>query len=244
MRSKRISALAECVLALATVGQARAEETTTRLRMNADELPRVAEPWKIDPKLAVLPSGAREGGDVPASWPTPKDDGTEEHSRCVDQRRGDVQTVYGSTTNTTRIFESGGREYLDRVTVEVKSGVVHVSEATRTPIARIADGLWAYRTKDDVRLVAAVDEGVFDRAVFYGCSIRELSVPSPAGTASFASSASAADEVMHQMRNDPKRRLPPWVGTEMRVAASVSRSSADPGPMLRLVITRGRESSP
>ncbi len=248
MRSRRISALSEVAVALAvlaTGSEARAEETTSRIRIDAGGLPRVgAEGWKIDPKLAVLPSGAREGGMVPASWPTTNDDGTNEHSRCVDDRRGDVQPVYGGTTYTTRIFESGGKEYLDHVTLDVKNGVVHVAEAFRTPIARVADGIWAYRTKDDVMLVAAVDEGVFDRAVFYGCSIRQFSVASPAGATMIESSASQADEVMRQMRGDQKHRLPPWVGTEMRVVASVSRSSADPGPMLRLVITRGRASSP
>ncbi len=245
MRSKRICALVETVLALALAGEAHAEPTTTRLTVNAAELPLASpEGWKIDPKLAVLPGGVREGARPPSSWPLANDEGTNEHSRCLDDRRGAVEAAYGGTTYTTRIFESGGKEYLDRATVETKGGTVHVTDAFRTPVVRVAAGVWAYRTKEGVQLVTAVDEGMFDHAVFYGCAIREQGITSPAGTTTMVSSAEDADRVMREMRGDRKRALPRWIGVDMTVHASVSRSSADPGPMLRVIVTRGRESSP
>lgn len=245
MRSKRICALAEAALVTALIRTAHADPSTARLRMNADELPLgTTEGWKIDAKLAVLPNGAREGAKVPSAWATTEPDDVIPSSRCVDDRRGDVQAIYGGTTNTTRIFESGGKAYVDHATVEVKDGVVHVTAATRTPLARVTDDLRAYRTKDAVVLVVALDEGVFDRAVFYGCAIREMHVASPAGTTTFVSSAEEADRVMREMKGDRKNELPKWIGTELTVRASVSRSSADPGPMLRLIVTRGRERSP
>lgn len=88
-------------------------------------------------------------------------------------------------------------------------------------------------------LVMAADDGAFDHSAYYGCSIREAMVASPAGTAELVSSASAADGVMRMMKGDEaKSVLPKWRGADARVMASVSRSSADPGPMLSIVLRR------
>lgn len=235
MRWKRICMIVEGMFLAATLSAANAEPTIQRVRVRAEELPKSTE-WKIDPKLAVLPNGARHGRKAPPSWKSRPEAWDAEGSRCVDDRKGEVAPITSNGTQTSRIFDSGGREYLDRASVEIKDGIVNVKEATRTPLARIADGVWGYRRADSVHIVAAIDEGVVDRGAFYGCRIADTIGALPVATFRIVSSATDADQVMRLAKDDRKNRLPKWIGRDMSVTGSVSKSSDDPAPMVTLVI--------
>lgn len=242
MRSRLIFSLGSVILLCA--GSASAE--TARVRVSIEELPFVKDPVVIKGAEAVLPNGARDRGPVPKTWrePTPGEEQVDEASRCTDDRRGSVGTIYGHTASTARIWEANGKIWLDNADVDTALGVIEVKRAERVPLARVADGIFAYRRDKHVVLVAARDTGLMDHGAFFECRVVEQWLTAPAGTVTIESSPSDANRVMRDMQKmlaengqKPKWR-PDWTGTELRVMASVSKASADPAPMLNLVIRR------
>lgn len=104
----------------------------------------------------------------------------------------------------------------------------------------VSESIWAYRNGNTLRLVMARDTGVFSRAIFWGCSVDETILAFPTGTVTATSSAEQINVVIKQLRDvaDGQRKVPPWKGVELTVVATVSKASADPEPMLSLVIRR------
>lgn len=243
MRSRLICSLASAGFALFVACTAQAD--VTRLRVAIDELPLQDKETKVDPKNAVLPSGARDHGPVPKSWRVHQDSGEQmENARCEGDRRGSVSTIYGTTTWTQKIWEANGKTFLDRADIETAWLFVEVKRAVRVELARLADGLWGYRSKDTVVLVAALDTGSVDEGGFYECSIAERQIPTAGGTTLLVSSPKEVNDALDQIAKNmaepgkaPKWH-PQWTGVELRVLASVAESSSDPKPMLNLVIKK------
>lgn len=244
MRSRLICSLSSAAfaLALALAGDARAD--VTRIRVAVDELPRADEGAKIEPKDAVLPNGMRDHGPVPKAWRT-HDDPSDfiESSRCTDDRRGSIGTMYGTTASTQKIWEANGKAFFDDVDVETVWGYVEVKRAIRVPLARITDGLWAYRRKDSVVLVAARDTG-FEDGGFYQCRIDETELSVSGGSTVLVSSPKDVNDAMDRIAKNqvepgkkPKPH-PPWMGVELRVLASVAKSSSDASAILNVVMKK------
>jgi hypothetical protein len=223
-------------------GSARAE--LTRVRVSVEDLPRQDEPIEIDGKNAVLPDGAREGGPVPKSWLAWEGGDSElsPSAHCTEDRRGSVGTLIEGLTSTRKIWEANGKVWLDSADIATKTGSVHVNSAERIPVARIADGIWGYRHKTDVTLLAAADIGFLEEGTFVECRISDHTVGTPAGTAIIDSSPKDVNRVlqqqaewMRQAKLKPKWR-PEWKGVEFRAMVSVSKASSDPAPMLNVVM--------
>lgn len=249
MRSRLICSLASAALAgagLMFAGIANAE--VTRLRIAVDELPRQDKPMEVAPKNAVLPNGTKDHGPVPKSWRKHPESGDEddqiESSRCTDDRRASVGTLYGNSGSVMKIWEADGKVWLDSSQIDTTWSHVEVKHAERVPLARITDGLWGYRRKGVVVLVSARDIGFIEEGGFYECAIRETEISAPAGTAIVDSSPKDVNAAIEQIaRNfaDTQRKpkwKPQWIGVELRILASVSKSSADASTFLSLVIKR------
>jgi hypothetical protein len=247
MRSRLICSLASGAFALGVVafaGDARAE--VTRIRISIDDLPLQDKPIRVDAKSAMLPSGARDHGPVPKSW-RKIDQGKDEQaesSRCTDERRGSVATMYGTTTSTQRIWEANGKTWLDDAEIETVWGYVEVRKAERVPLALITDGLWGYRRKDAVVLVAARDNGFIEEGGFYECRIAVSEVAPAGGTTIIDSSPKDVNDAIKQAAlnraepGKPPKWFPEWVGVERRILVSVSKSEADTATTLSLVIKK------
>ena len=249
MRSKLICSLVSAALAGAGfmfAGTANAE--VTRLRIAVDELPRQDKPIEVTPKNAVLPNGTKDHGPVPKTWRKHPQSGEEddqiENSRCTDDRRASVGTLYGNSGSVMKIWEADGKVWLDSSQVDTTWGYVEVKHAERVPLARVTDGLWGYRRKDVVVLVSARDIGFIEEGGFYECSIHETEISAPAGTAIVDSSPKDVNDAIKEIaRNfaDTQRKAkckPEWTGVEVRILASVSKSSADASTLLNLVIKK------
>lgn len=248
MRSKPICSLASAVAALLALlaGDARAD--VTRLRVRIDELPLQDKPMKVDGKNAVLPNGARDHGPIPKSW-RKQGSGTDpiehiENARCTEDRRGSVATIYGTTTSTEKIWEADGKTWLDTADIETAWLFVEVKKAERIQLGRIADGLWGYRRKDAVVLVAARDSGFIEEGGFYECRIGEHEISTGGGTTMVVSSPKDVNDAMDQIAKNmaepgkaPKKH-PEWTGLDVRILASVSKSSSDAAPILNVVIKK------
>jgi len=244
------------ILALVLVTPAaRAEEKAprvTRKMIHADELP-YGDEKKLAPAQVSLP-GAREGGAVPASWKDLSFGGEQAPSgRCFDARSSSVVTYDLEQRRTRKIVTIDGKDFLDEAIVSVAEGKVKVKEATRTPVMKLVEAapnvaVWGYRRKRDrgaeIVFLAAIDHGVFDRAISYGCSLDEFSATLPTQSLGFSSSATEAFEVAQKIwkyaneaykDKDPK---PSWVGENYRVEASTSKSAADPAPMVSIYLRR------
>lgn len=243
MRSRHIFSLASAALVLSVASGAKAD--TTRLRVSVDELPKQNEPFEIDAKSAVLPNGAKDHSPIPKSWrKQPAGEEPIENSRCTDDRRGSVGTIYATTTTTRKIWEADGKTWLDTAFIDTTSDTIKISNAERVPLARIADGLWGYRRKAAVVLVAAQDNGFTGRGgPSWDCGINESEIAMPAGARILQSSTAAANEAIDELASwsvdgKPTPRRPRWVGVDVQILASVSKSSADETAMLNVVIKR------
>lgn len=243
MRSRLICSLASAVFAMFVAADAHAE--TTRLRISIDDLPLQDQALKVAREAAVLPNGARHGGAVPKSWREQKqDDPQMEGARCTDGRLGSVRTIFSGNTSTSRIWEGDGKTWLDRAEVGTYWGKIDVKEAERVPLARITEGLWGYRRKSGIVLVAARDTGFREEGGFYECTISETEIAAPAGTAVLDSSPKEVNEVIKDIAKwtaEPGKAPkwhPEWTGVEWRMLASVSQASNDARPMLNLVIKK------
>ena len=242
MRSRLICSLVSVGMFVALPAQAE----TTRVRIAVDELPKQNEPFEVNAKTAVLPNGARDHSPIPKTWRKQPESGDEqiENSRCTDDRRGSVGTIYGTTTTTRKIWEADGKTWLDSADVELTWGYVDVKHADRVPLARITDGLWGYRSKNGVVLVSARDTGFIEEGGFYECRIQDTEIAAPSGTAGINSSPQEVNDTIHSMARSfaepgkPPKWHPAWVGVEYRILASVSKSSTDTAPMLNLVIKK------
>lgn len=244
MRSRLICSLASAACVLAFAGSADAE--VTRLRIAVDDLPRQDTPIVVDAKNAVLPNGTKDHGPIPKSWPKMPEarDVQMENSRCTDERRASVGTIYGNTGSTRKIWEANGKIWIDTADIDTTWGYIEVKHAERVPLARIADGLWGFRRKGVVVLVAARDDGFIDEGGFYQCSLQDTEIAAPAGTAVLNSSPKDVNEAIKQIAKNmvepgkTPKWTPEWVGVEYRILASVSKSSADPSTTLSLVVKR------
>jgi hypothetical protein len=244
MRSKLSCWLASAVFLCA--GSAHAE--TTRLRIPIDDLPLQDEPIKLSAKDAVLPNGVKDHGAVPKSWRRvgSTDFDQVEHARCTDDRTGSVTTIRGESGSTAKIWEAGGKIWLDLAHIDTTWNYVEVKDPVRYPLARIADGIWGYRRANAVHLVTATDTGFIEEGGFYACDIRETAIAAPAGTASVESSPKAVNEAIKQIAKNeafsepkkPPKWTPEWFGVEFKIVASVSKSSADASTTLNLVVKR------
>lgn len=243
MRSRLIYSLVSAGVMLA--GTANAE--VTRLRVSVDDLPRQDKPMEITPKNAMLPNGTKDHGPVPKTWrkhPESGEDDQIENSRCTDDRRASVGTLYGNSGSVMKIWEADGKSWLDSSQIDTTWGYVEVKHAERVPLARITDGVWGYRRKDVVVVVSALDIGFIEEGGFYECTIRETEIASPSGTAIVDSSPKDVNDAIKQIaRNfvDTQRKpkwKPEWTGVEMRILASVSKSSSDASTVLNLVIKK------
>jgi hypothetical protein len=233
---------------------ANAEEktpTVTRKMIRADELP-FGEVKKLAPAQVSLP-GAKHGGAAPASWNTVAWDSQLPGSRCVDGRTASIESWHPDF-RTHKIVTIDGKEFLDVATISIADDKINVKEATRTPIMKIVEAtanvaVWGYRRQGEhgpeVVFVSAIDEGIFDRAINYGCSLQEHTAVLPTKSISFSSSATQAYEVAQRIfdngMEDGKKRpgkRPTWVGENYRVEVSTSKSSADPTPMVAIFIRR------
>lgn len=244
MRSRLICSLVSVGLLLA--GTANAD--VTRLRIAVDALPRQDKPLDVAPKNAVLPNGTKDHGPIPKTWrkhpESREDDDQIENSRCTDDRRASVGTLYGTSGTVRKIWEADGKVWFDTASIDTTWGYVEVKQAERVPLARIADDLWGYRRKDVVVLVSARDTGFIEEGGFYECSLSETEIAAPSGTANLVSSPTDVNDAIRQIAKNiaasdrkPKWK-PEWVGVEFRILASVSKSSVDPSPMLSLVIKK------
>jgi hypothetical protein len=226
------------LLALASPAQAE----NTRVRVPVSALPRQDEPIKIDGKQAVLPDGAREGSAPPKSWRFGSEALDYEVGHCTDGRRAAISATTSNETSTEKVWEKDGKVFLDRTRVQIAEGKVHVTSAERVPVAYVADSVWAYRRGKTVRLITAIDSGIFSRAIFWGCSLDEIAASMPAGTTATSSSPDQVNGVIRQFLDiddqNKKLGIAPWKGVELTLVASVSKSSADAEPMLNLVIKR------
>jgi hypothetical protein len=233
MKAALVLEIAIVVLGIASPARA---ETTARLRIPVSSVPRQDEPIKIDPKNAVLPDGAREGSPLPKGWKMSVADlDDHEFGHCTDDRRASVATSGNDETSTDKIWETNGKVFLDRARVKIVDGKVHVISAERVPVVYVAESIWAFRNASTVRLVIAVDSGFFARRVSWGCFVQEHAVAVPAGAMAIDSSPDRVDEVLKE--NSDKKQAP-WKGVAVKLLVSVSKASADPEPMLNLVIKR------
>lgn len=218
-----------------------AQAETKRVRVPVSSLPRADQPIVVDPKNAVLPDGARHGAPAPRRWKvTEQESSAEESSRCTDDRRASLTAMSSLEGSAEKIWEKDGKVFLDRTRVKIEEGKVVVTSAERVPLVFVADNIWAYRNGKELRLVMARDFGVFWRAIFYGCEVDETPIAFPTGTTIATSSPDQVNTVIKQIREvvDPSRKVTPWKGVELKVVATVSKASADPEPMLNLVIKR------
>lgn len=229
------------IVLLGIAAPARAE--TKRVRVPVSSLPR-QDNWKeIEPKeTVVLPDGAREGSPVPKSWKVGY--GTDvsggELGHCTDDRRGSVATGSTDETSTEKIWETNGKVFYDRARVRIDGGKVHVLSADRVPVVYVSESVWAYRDASTLRLVFARDSGSFSRAIFWGCSLEDHAMALPTGGLAIDSSPEQIDNVLAQLdAASPEAKRPkraPWKGIAFNLLASVSKASADPEPMLNLII--------
>jgi hypothetical protein len=229
---------APCILTLvAFLGTAaRAEAGTTRTRIPISSLPRQDEPIAIDVKSAILPGGLRDGSPVPKNWRLDAGQSME-FGNCTDDRRASIAT----SGSTEKIWESNGKVFFDRARLTIEEGKIHVTSAERVPVVYVGEDVWAYRKADAIRIVVARDASVFMRTILWGCSLDEVAVSAPSGTATFESSPERIDDVIRQVTElgiGGRPKNPPWKGATFNALASVSKASADTEPMLNLVIRR------
>lgn len=244
MRSKLICSLVSAAGGLVLAGDAHAD--VTRHRVVVDALPLADKPIQVEPKNAKLPNGARDHGPIPKTWRIHDSDGEQvENARCTDDRRASIATTYASMdTQAERIWEADGKTWLDTAEIGTAWMFVEVKRAERVPLGRIADGIWGYRRKDVVVLVAARDTGFVEEGGFYECRIASQEISTGGGTTMFVSSPKDVNDALDQIAKnaaEPEKAPkwhPAWVGVELRFFASVSRSSADASPMLNLVVKK------
>lgn len=244
MRSRLICSLASAACFTAFTCDAHAD--VTRLRIAVDTLPRQDNPIVVEAKSAVLPNGTKDHGPIPKSWRRMPEGGDEqmENSRCTDDRRGSVGTIFGNVGTTRKIWEADGKTWVDTADIDVTWGYVEVKHAERVPLARITDGVWGFRRKDVVVLVVARDDGFIDEGGFYQCTLQDSEIAAPAGTSVVTSSPQAVNEAIAQIAKNrafsglKPKWTPEWVGVEFKILASVSKSSADPATTLSLVVKR------
>ena len=218
-----------------------AQAETKRLRVPVSSLPRQDQSIKVDPKYAVLPDGVRHGSPIPKSWKSTRlEQFADALGHCTDDRRGAVSSSAGDEAGTEKIWEKDGKIFYDRARVKIEDGKINVIAAERIPVVYLSESIWGYRNGNTLRLVMARDSGVFSRAIFWGCAVDETALAFPVGTATVTSSADEVNAVNKQVRelNEPQRKIPMWKGVELTVVATVSKASADPEPMLNLVIKR------
>lgn len=220
---------------------APAQAETKRVRIPVSSLPRADKPIVVDAKNAMLPDGARHGTSVPKSWKiTQLENMSDEFSHCTDDRRGSVTSATSLEGSTEKIWEKDGKVFFDRARVKVEDGKVVVASVERVPVVYVTESIWAYRNANTLRLITARDFGVFSRAIFWGCEVDETTIAFPTGTTTLFSSADQVNSVIKQLRelSDTAPKIPQWKGVELTVVATVSKASADPEPMLNLVIKR------
>lgn len=220
---------------------ARAENK--RIRVPVSSLPRQDDAVTIDPSMAMLPEGVREGSAVPKSWTLPEvTPWGDESGRCADDRRGSVGISGGESTSTEKIWETNGTVFFDRAQLKNEAGKIHVVSAERRRVVYLSESVWAYRRADAVYLVTARDFASFSRSIIWGCFFVEQAASFPSGAVTIESSPAQVDEVLSELFNvvaQPKRTKPaPWRGVAFRLHASVSKASVDTEPMLNVVISK------
>jgi hypothetical protein len=237
-------AIVATLLAALTLCMNANASTVTRVHVELAKIPWQDHPTDVQPERAVLPSGAKHGGAVPASWARASELGPA--TTCVDGRHASVS---GGDTQweTYKIFTEGGKELLDFAYLKVVGGMFEVQSATRHAVAKLAEpspglAVWAYREAGDMYLVWAADDGMYDRAVFYGCHMKRERTSPTTGTFSLSSSPEIAETTRRRIVAVAARdggtvpKMAPWVGLSFVVHGSVSKSSADPEPIVSLLL--------
>lgn len=221
-----------------------ADAETKRVRVPVSSLPRQNDALEIEPKSAVLPDGAREGSPAPKSWRrAPGETLGDGAGHCTDGRRASVGSAGDDDlVDTQKVWEANGKIFFDRANVKIQDGKVHVVSASRVAIAYVTESAWAYRKAEDVIIVTARDFGVFSRVVLFGCLLEERTLRLPTAASTISSSPEEVDGVLDQLlgRGEVAKNTgrAPWKGVAFTMLASVSKASADPEPMLNLVITQ------
>jgi len=229
------------VVALVLLSARSAEAERRRARIALADLPRLDVPAKIAAADAKLPDSAREGAAPPRAWQLGSDADEMQPFHCTDDRRASVTKMATHSAEMDTIWERDGKSFLDHAYVEAKDGRIHVREATRREVTRVVAGAWAYRANDVVIVLSASDSGRFDaKWAFFGCRIQEAVLPLAPGATTIASSPDMANDARIGILGSSYPRSAalgrPWKGVAYQMLATVSKSSADRGMMLSVVM--------